>query len=46
LRELALAKKVDYYNPYPAIPGFHRLFISLAPVSGGCTNWGLPFSSI
>ena len=29
LREFALARKVDYYNPYPAIPGFHRLFMSL-----------------
>src|SRR5512136_898146 len=24
LRELALAKKVDYYNPVPSLPIFHR----------------------
>ncbi len=41
LRELALAKKVDYYNPYPAIPGFHRLFISLAARFGRMYELGL-----
>jgi len=41
LRELALAKKVDYYNPYPAIPGFHRLFMSLAARFGRMYELGL-----
>ncbi len=29
LREMALSKKLDYYNPLPAVPGYHRLFLSL-----------------
>ena len=29
LREMVLSKELDYYNPFPAVPGYHRLFLSL-----------------
>ena len=29
LRQMAFSKKVVYYNPCPAVPGHHRLFLSL-----------------
>lgn len=41
LRELFLARKVDYYNPYPAIPGFHRLFMFLVSRFGRVYDLGL-----
>jgi len=41
LRELALARKVDYYNPYPAIPGVHRFFMSLVARFGRMYELGL-----
>jgi heterodisulfide reductase subunit C len=41
LRELALGRKADYYNPYPAISGFHRLFMSLVARFGRMYELGL-----
>ena len=43
LRELALGRKVDYYNPYPAIPAFHRTFMSLVNRYGRMYQLGLAF---
>jgi len=41
LREMTLSKKVDYYNPYPAIPVFHRTFLSLVGRFGRAYELGL-----
>ena len=41
LRELALAKKVDYYNPVPSLPVFHRIFMALVERFGRVYEMGL-----
>ncbi len=41
LREMILSKKVDYYNPYPAIPAFHRIFLALVERFGKVYELGL-----
>jgi len=41
LREMVISKKVDYYNPYPAIPAFHRTFLYLVERFGKVYELGL-----
>jgi heterodisulfide reductase subunit C len=41
LREMAISKKVDYYNPHPAIPAFHRVFMALVKRFGKVYELGL-----
>jgi heterodisulfide reductase subunit C len=41
LRELALSKKVEFYNPQPAIPAFHRIFMGLVERFGKVYELGL-----
>jgi heterodisulfide reductase subunit C2 len=41
LRELTMSKKVDYYNPEPAIPAFHRIFMALVERFGRMYELGL-----
>ncbi len=41
LREMAISRKVDYYNPYPAVPAFHRIFLSLVERFGKVYELGL-----
>ena len=41
LREIALSKKVDYYNPHPAIPALHRIFMGLVERFGRIYELGL-----
>ena len=43
LRELVLGRKVDYYNPYPAVPAFHRTFMLLVGRFGRMYQLGLAF---
>jgi heterodisulfide reductase subunit C2 len=40
-RQLALSKKVGYYNPQPAIPAFHRIFMALVERFGRVYEFGL-----
>jgi heterodisulfide reductase subunit C len=41
LREMTFSKKDDYYNPYPAIPAFHRIFLALVERFGRVYELGL-----
>jgi heterodisulfide reductase subunit C2 len=41
LREMAISKKVEYFNPYPAIPAFHRIFLYLVERFGKVYELGL-----
>jgi heterodisulfide reductase subunit C2 len=41
LRELSMSKKVDYYNPQPAIPALHRIFMALVARFGRMYELGL-----
>jgi len=41
LREMAISKKFDYYNPHPAIPAFHRIFMALVERFGKVYELGL-----
>jgi heterodisulfide reductase subunit C len=41
LRERSVSKKVDYYNPRPAIPAFHRIFMALVARFGKVYVLGL-----
>jgi heterodisulfide reductase subunit C len=41
LREMTFSKKDDYYNPYPAIPAFHRTFLALVERFGKVYELGL-----
>ena len=41
LRELAISKKVDFYNPQPAIPALHRIFMALVARFGKVYELGL-----
>ena len=41
LREMAMAKTVDYYNPYPALPALHRIFMALVERFGKVYELGL-----
>jgi heterodisulfide reductase subunit C len=41
LRELAMSKKVDYYNPHPAIPASHRIFMAFVERFGRMYELGL-----
>jgi heterodisulfide reductase subunit C2 len=41
LRELAISKKVDFYNPHPAIPALHRIFMALVERFGKVYELGL-----
>jgi heterodisulfide reductase subunit C len=41
LRELAISKKVDYYNPHPEIPALHRIFLGLVERFGKVYELGL-----
>jgi len=41
LREMAMAKKVDYYNPYPTLPALHRIFMALVERFGKVYELGL-----
>ena len=41
LRELAMSKKVEFYNPQPSIPASHRLFIALVERFGKVYELGL-----
>jgi heterodisulfide reductase subunit C len=41
LRELSMSKKVDYYNPQPAIPALHRIFMALVERFGRMYELGL-----
>jgi len=41
LRELANSKKFDYYNPHPAIPALHRIFMALVERFGKVYELGL-----
>ena len=41
LREMAMAKKVDYYNPYPTLPALHRIFMALVKRFGKVYELGL-----
>ncbi len=41
LREMTFSKKDDYYNPYPAIPAFHRIFLALVERFGKVYELGL-----
>jgi heterodisulfide reductase subunit C len=41
LREMVMSKKGDYYNPYPAIPAFHRIFLYLVERFGKVYELGL-----
>jgi heterodisulfide reductase subunit C len=41
LREMAFSKKVDYYNPHPAIPALHRIFMALVERFGKVYELGL-----
>ncbi len=41
LRELTMSKKVDYYNPQPAIPALHRIFMALVARFGRMYELGL-----
>jgi heterodisulfide reductase subunit C len=43
LRELTVSRKVDYYNPYPAVPAFHRIFLYLVERFGKVYELGLAF---
>jgi len=43
LRELSFAGKGDYYNPLPAVPGFHRLFLSMVARYGRMDELRLGF---
>ena len=38
---MVISKKVDYYNPYPAIPAFHRIFLYLVERFGKVYELGL-----
>jgi heterodisulfide reductase subunit C2 len=41
LRELALSRKVHFYNPQPALPAFHQIFMSLVEHFGRVYELGL-----
>ncbi len=41
LRELSLSRKVEYYNPQPAIPALHRIFMALVERFGKMYELGL-----
>ena len=41
LREQAISKKVDFYNPHPAIPALHRIFMALVERFGKVYELGL-----
>ena len=41
LREMAISKKFDYYNPYPTIPVLHRIFMTLVKRFGKVYELGL-----
>jgi len=41
LREIALSKKVNYYNPDTAIPALHRIFMALVERFGRIYELGL-----
>jgi heterodisulfide reductase subunit C2 len=41
LRELSMSGKVDYYNPQPAIPALHRIFMALVERFGKVYELGL-----
>jgi len=41
LREMTFSDKVDHYNPYPAIPAFHRIFLALVGRFGRAYELGL-----
>ena len=36
-----MAKKVDYYNPYPTLPALHRIFMALVERFGKVYELGL-----
>jgi heterodisulfide reductase subunit C len=41
LREMAISKKAEYYNPYPVIPASHRIFMALVERFGKVYELGL-----
>ena len=41
LREMVFSKKANYYNPYPAVPTFHRIFLALVERFGKVYELGL-----
>jgi heterodisulfide reductase subunit C len=41
LREMAISKKVEYYNPHPVIPALHRIFMALVERFGKVYELGL-----
>jgi len=41
LRELAISKKFEYYNPHPAIPALHRIFMAFVERFGKVYELGL-----
>jgi len=41
LREMAISRKVDHYNPHPAIPALHRIFMALVERFGKIYELGL-----
>ncbi len=41
LREMTFSDKVDHYNPYPAIPAFHQIFLALVGRFGRAYELGL-----
>jgi len=41
LREMVFSKKADYYNPFPAVPAFHRIFLYLVERFGKVYELGL-----
>jgi heterodisulfide reductase subunit C len=41
LREMVFSRRVDYYNPFPAVPAFHRIFLYLVERFGKVYELGL-----